>query len=120
MRERYVMSEDEIKIMLQGLKAYGPDETYKRIQERTFSSMINTDSIDDMIMDMYETMLKEARKCEDGKELKLDLYQLASMLRFSAHDANRFLSSHGKASKSSRFLKIASYNEDIPIRTWRP
>lgn len=123
MREPYHLTEEEIQILLQGVVLYGLDETFKRMQEKTMSALTQVDFLDDMIMDMHEAMLKRAREFdtsdEDGQVIQEQLYQLASMLRFSAHDAHRFLLSHGKASETGRFLKLVSCNKDIPKRTWR-
>ena len=120
MRTPYILQEAEIQTLLHGMANYGLKETYNRMKEKAIGAMSNDDYVDEMFLDMYETILKQARELnqeeKDERELQLILYQLSSMLRTIAHDIYRMYLK--KEKNSPRFLKLISFDKDILARVW--
>jgi len=119
MRTPYILQEAEVQTLLHGMVNYGPEETYNRMKEKAVKAMSDNEYMDEMFMDMYEAMLKRAREFNydeednDGKELQVVLYKLASMLRKVAHDVYRMYLKEGKDRNSPRFLRLVSSNKGI-------
>ena len=117
-RKPYVLKEEEISTLVHGMMTHGDEETYVRMRDKSLVSMQQIDDMDEMLMDMHETMLKRAREAEiendQDKQVKQILYQLASMLRILAHDINREYRKRGKEKDGERFLRLVSFNKDAP------
>ena len=125
MRTPYVLQEAEVQTLLHGIINHGPKETYDKMKEKAITAMSNDVYVDEMFLDMYETILKRARelhqneKDSDEGELQLVLYQLSSMLRTIAHDVYRMYIKKGKNKNSPKFLRLISFNKDILARIWQ-
>ncbi len=117
-RKPYVLKNDEIETLIKGIMEYGDEETYARMLNKSLVTMQNIEDMDEMLMDMYETMLEKARSTKDedksSKELRLIYYQLASMFRILAHQIQREYIKKGQNKQGERFLRLVSYNKDIP------
>jgi len=117
-RKPYVLKEEEISTLIHGMMTHGDEETYARMRDKSLVAMRNIEDMDEMLMDMHETMLHRARETKDeekaDKELKQILYQLASMFRILAHYINREYRTLGKEKRGERFLKLVSFNKDVP------
>lgn len=117
-RKPYILKEEEINTLVRGIVDHGDEETYSRMRDKSLVAMKSDDDVDEMLMDMHETMLNRARGVGDGPEyteVKKTLYQLASMLRILAHYINKEYRASGKKKSGERFLKLASYNKDAPV-----
>jgi len=118
-RKPYILKEEEIDTLVQGISEHGDEETYIKMRDKSLIAMSGTDDVDEMLMDMYETMLARSRSASDedetGKELKKILYQLTSMFRILAHDINREYRKLGKERNGERFLRLVSYNKEATV-----
>lgn len=118
-RKPYTLPEQEIEILISGLMEHGDEETYNRMRDKTLSVIDKKDDLDEMLMDMYETMITRARESvvenEKDKELQNILYQLASILRILAHELYRTYIKNGKGRDNERFIRLASFNKDAPV-----
>lgn len=114
----YILKTGEIDALMAGLAAHGPQQTYEQMLVRATLAMGTADDIDDMFLDMYESMLKQARTVDNDKQLRDSLYLLASMLRKLAHEIHAAYLHLGKNKDNTRFLRIVSYNTDAPNTTW--
>jgi hypothetical protein len=118
-RKPYTLSEEEIEVLIDGIMKHGDEATYMQMKYKTLISMDKKDDLDEMLMDMHETILARARKSSTenkiDKELRKILYQLASMLRILAHEIYREYIKNGKSRDSERFLRLVSLNKDAPV-----
>lgn len=118
-RESYIMPEEEIEILINGIIEHGDEETYSRMRDKTLFIIDKKDDVDEMLMDMHETVLIRAREVvvenEGNQELQKILYQLASILRILAHEIYRTYIRNGSSRDSERFLRLVSFNKDAPI-----
>jgi len=118
-RKPYILKEEEIDTLVQGIVEHGDEETYAKMRDKSLVAMRNVKDMDEMLIDMYETMLERARSANDedqtDKELKKILYQLASMFRILAHDINREYRKLGQERNGERFLRLVSYNKEATV-----
>lgn len=103
-RNPYILTEGEIKVLFKGLVEYGEDETYGRMRDKVITAMLMEDDIDDMLMDMHDTILKRARQSKD-EEQKV-FYRLAVILRKLAHEIYYTYIKAGKKRNNERFLRL--------------
>jgi len=117
-RDVYILKVDEIKSLVSGLISHGPGQTYEQMRRRAIQAMGKSDDIDEVFLDMYESMIKRARsiKVEDDedKQRQIFYYTIAHMLRRLAHEINRVYLKLGKKRYSKRFIRLASYNPESP------
>jgi len=109
-RTPYILKEEELEILLNGITTRGADETYKAMKNRTFMAIQQIDDADEILMDQYDTVLKKARNLnvenEDSEKLQKILYHLASILRILAHEIYREYLKAGKERDNERFLRL--------------
>jgi hypothetical protein len=115
---KYVLSEEEIRSLLSGIVQIGPKETYEKMKERMLAAREHEgmQDVDEMCMDMYDSMLIRARSfgCDDddkeGQDIRATLFQIASMLRTLAHELHRTCYKN-KPINTKRFLELVSHNQ---------
>jgi hypothetical protein len=113
MTKKYTISEEEVRSLLAGIVQLGPKETYIKMKERMLAAKEDIQNVDEMCMDMYDDMLIRARAFnyddEEGKEIQIVLFQIASMLRVLAHELHRTYKD--KMINTKRFLELVSHNQ---------
>jgi hypothetical protein len=110
LRKPYIMSEEEINMLVNGILSFGHNETHSRIKSRAETAMVAGDNfVDETLMDMYETVLSRARVSEDDM-VKSAMYCLTRILRSVAHEARKY---YRNKSESHRFLHLATCNKDF-------
>ena len=62
MREMFHLSDQEVNLLLQGIRANGEEAMYKQMQGKIFSNLLGSENMDDMVMDMYPYDMEEAIK----------------------------------------------------------
>lgn len=110
MRTPYILKEQEMEMLLNGMAKYGADKTYEVMKKRSLASMEDVTDTDEVLMDQYESVLKRARELtvesDDDKELQNSLYQLSSLLRVLAHEVYREYLKIDKERDNERFLRL--------------
>ena len=109
-RKPYILKEEEIEILLNGIIEFGIDETYERMKYRALAGMKQSADVDEILMDQADTVLKRARNLstddESGAELLKSLYQLSAMLRMLAHEIYREYLKTDQERDNKRFLRL--------------
>lgn len=118
-RNKYVLKEQEVDTLVQGILSRGEEDTYASMRAKCLMTAETIEDMDEMLMDMHESMLEKAREIEaeteNDDELKTMFYRIASMFRILAHDINlRYKKSGITKNKSSRILQLVSFNKNIP------
>ena len=107
-RAPYILKEEELTILVDGLILRGAQETYDAMFAKVEFAMQNDEYMDEMLMDMHETVLKKARALEEETDFDESfqdaLYQVASLLRILAHDIHLRYAKIGKEKGHQRFL----------------
>jgi hypothetical protein len=89
---------------------------------RATQAMEKSENMDDIFLDMYETMIVKARllneENEQEKQLRLGYYAISAMLRRLAHEVHFSYLRLKKEKDSSRFLHLVSNNSEAPTPTW--
>jgi hypothetical protein len=122
-REPYIINTEEIQSLINGLLSWGPEETYVKIRAKMIFDMENKNDIDEMALDMSETLLKKGREelkqeTEDNPSLANVYYTLSSILRRLAHEIHwRYINKKGDSRSNDRFLRLVSNNTDAPLMT---
>lgn len=118
----YIMKIEEIQVLVAGLVSHGANDTYNRMKAKSILSMDQKDDIDEMLLDMSETMLQKGREDlgsvverEGEPTVSSIYYSLAFMLRKLAHEIYRLYIKKGKKRDSNRFIRLVSYNENAPL-----
>lgn len=121
-RKPYIMKVEEIQTLIAGLITHGPEDIYGKIKAKAFFAMENKDDIDDMFLDMAETLLKKGREeleedDEDGENPSIAniYYTLSYILRKVAHETYSKYLKLGKERDNNRFIRLVSYNKDAPL-----
>jgi len=119
-RTPYILKNNEVNALLAGLAAHGASKTFEQMKGRATTAMEKSDDIDEMFLDMYDGMLKRARKTDDKgeKELQSAYYLLTSMLWRLAHEIHFAYLKSGKQKDSTRFIHLVSNNPDAPSASW--
>ena len=119
-RKPYIMKSEEIQTLIAGLLSYGPEETYNKMRAKALFSIDQKDDIDEMFLDMSETLLKKGREeleneTDENPSLASIYYTLSSILRKLAHEIYIKYIKQGKTRSSNRFIRLISYNKDAPL-----
>jgi len=83
--------------------------------------MDERDDIDEMFLDMSETLLKSGREelerehTEEDPSIANIYYTLSYMLRKAAHEVYIKYIKKGSARDNKRFIRLVSNNEDAPL-----
>lgn len=121
-RAPYIIKASEIESLLAGIMAHGIDKTYEQMKIRATQAMEKAEDIDEMFLDMYESMIDKARGLDETNEqenqLRLGYYALAAMLRRLAHEVHFAYLKLKKEKNSGRFLHLISDNPQAPTPTW--
>lgn len=121
-REKYIIKTKEINSLLAGLVAHGPEKTYAQMKIRATRAMETADDVDEMFLDMSESMLKKARNARTKKgeqSTKPYFYTLASMLRRLAHEINRAYIKSNRKVENTRFIRLVFDNPEAPTIDWQ-
>lgn len=121
-REKYIIKTKEVNSLLAGLVAHGPERTYEQMKLRATRAMEASDDVDEMFLDMAESMLKKARNTrvkKDEQSTKPYFYTLASMLRRLAHEINRAYIRTNRKADSVRFIRLVFDNPEAPTIDWQ-
>ena len=117
-RKPYMLKEEEIEVLVSGMMEHGVQATYDRMFDRAIKTMKVTDDMDEMLMDMHDTVLIRARdfvvENDNDKELRKTLYQLANMLRTLGHEVYYKYIKAGKERDNDRFLRLVVSNAEVP------
>jgi hypothetical protein len=111
------MKEEEVQILVSGFMENGPEETFNRMRAKAFISMDQKNDVDEIFLDMSETLSKKAKE-ELGNDnlLLFNIYNtLAFMLRRLAHEVYRKYIRMGEERDNSRFLRLVSCNESVSL-----
>ena len=119
------MKEEEIQVLIAGFITNGAEDTYNRMKAKSFMSMENKKDLDDMLLDMSETLYKRAleelsdiEKTENESNSLFNIYNtLSFMLKRLAHEVFRKYNRMGDKRDNNRFLRLASYNKNILLIT---
>ncbi len=120
----YIMKNEEIQTLVAGIMAHGVDDTYSKMRAKAIFAMDNKENIDDMFLDMSDTLLRLAREEVDSKDKNEDgdsnllsnvYYTVSYMLKRIAHEVYRNYIKKGDTRDNSRFIRLVSYNKDAPL-----
>lgn len=118
MRKPYILKTEEIDTLLAGLMTNGEEQTYELMKSKAFSASQQRPDMDDVFLDMYESMMKKARGIDAAGEGDKDaieaMYTLASMMRTIAHQLYRAYNRAGMTRDNDRFLRIIVKNDRVP------
>lgn len=116
---KYIMKAEEVQVLITSFITYGPEETYNKMAYKALISIDQANDIDEVFLDMSETLSKKAKEeiDNDDSSLLIIYRSLAFMLRRLAHKIYREYIRKGEKRNNSRFLRLISYNEKIPQTT---
>lgn len=120
MRKPYIMKIEEVQTLIAGLITNGPEDTYNKIKAKALFAMDGKGDIDDMFLDMSETLLKKGREEMEDKEAEESptlahvYYTLSYILRKVAHEIYIKYIKRGEARDNNRFIRLVSNNKDAP------
>ena len=106
----YILKEDELEILLDGIVTRGVDETYEAMKARSLGAAQKIPDADEILMDQADTVLKRARnleiKNEEDEELLKTLYKLHGVLRILSHEIYREYLKTDKERDNERFIRL--------------
>lgn len=119
MRKKYKMRQEEISILVSGMISHGALEIYNIMKAKSFFSMDEKEDVDEMLIDMSETMLELGREhdneIEDTIVSRNIFYTLSFILRKIGHEVNiKYNKSNTNRKSSDRFLKLVYINDEPP------
>jgi len=125
-RKPYIMKIQEIQTLIASLVSNGPEDTYSRMRAKAFMAMSDKNDVDEMFLDMSNTLLEKGREAantsekdsdneQDGVPSVVDVYYtLSFLLRKLSHEVYRSYIKQGKKRNNSRFLRLHSHNKEAP------
>lgn len=106
-REKYVLTDVELNNLLVGIEKFGVDKTYMAVKSKAFGAISCVESIDEMLMDQYDSVIEKARSYDQTDIHTIsNLYSIASILRRVGHQLYRQLLRSEMRKESDRFLNI--------------
>lgn len=119
-RNAYIMKIEEIQMLVEGFIFNGPEDTYNRMRAKAFMSMDQKNDIDEVFLDMSESLAKKAKEDidsdnDENPSLSNIYSTLAFMLRRLAHEVYRKYIEKGEKRDNSRFLRLVSCNEHVSL-----
>ena len=119
-RDTYIMTDEEVFTLTSGVFATGIESVINKMKARAIFSMKFQKDLDEMLLDMSETLLQKGKAIVDieksdnpGRSMVSVYYTLARSLRKLAHDVHRMYQGQKRENMSDRFLEII-YNPEAP------
>ena len=122
-RKSYIMKVGEIQTLIAGLVTHGPENIYTQIKAKALFAMEEKNDIDEMFLDMSETLLRKGREelesedSEDSEDASIAniYYTLSYILRKVAHEVYVKYIKKGETRDNDRFIRLVSNNKDAPL-----
>lgn len=100
-----VISDQELKTILERLSVIGEQELYAQTKSKALFVMDQIDDLDEAFLDIHDTILEKARG-EEQEEIAKDYHTVARIFRRVAHEIYRKYIKGDEQRKSERFLRI--------------